>query len=664
MPDVVSIVALSLTCFHGCVKGLVVLSKAKYYNQDVLDIRLQTELTLQSLTTWADEVGLTREPPTLLMSAENASLVPGILSRLETLLSDLNRLQERYGLYLQPTCEDVRTLDDAEDTSYARSTQCRKFTRLADAAGIFCKRTEPWKRLRWITLDDKKFDRLLDKVKTYIGELENFLEQAKQERRDRLLEFCFRDAILNANGQQELAIIGKEYGQSSSKAAIAASARLKQTRLNLGLLDPQADVAELALSQYPSSTTSAIRERHDAMILKTPPPLPRDMKLSKRLLTLSRKGRSQPLRTLALYDDSVVLLEWKNVPTMTDPAISKRVNQVATFLQDLGPTFHSLQCRGFIEDRVDSRYGYIFGLPDDFNKKPINSQPSTPNSAAMQKMPELRSLRQMLDCSSTPSLNTRLSLAVTLLDTLLNLHTSGWLHKELRSDNIIFIRKAECDEDNTITGDLSNYSIFISGYVYSRLDDPEEQTESMQSEVEADLYRHPSLLRESRQPYSKSLDIFSVGCTLLEIGLWSSLRQVLENHSTTDSRASLPSLPDRSIKHSIQVTEDNTDSEQKGASNSDLMKLKHDLLLSPLDSATKQSQMQYVTMEKSTPPAAKRSMMMRPLEAAMGKRYTRVVEECLSAANTIQETKVDEHEFALELEMGARDTVRDILKAV
>jgi hypothetical protein len=42
--DVVSIVALSLTCLHGCVKGLTVLSKASHYDRDVSNIRLQIEL--------------------------------------------------------------------------------------------------------------------------------------------------------------------------------------------------------------------------------------------------------------------------------------------------------------------------------------------------------------------------------------------------------------------------------------------------------------------------------------------------------------------------------------------------------------------------------------------------------------------------------------------
>lgn len=655
MPDVVGVVALSLTCFHGCVKGLVVLSKAKYYNRDVLDVKLRTELTLQALTTWADEAGLTQEPPTLFMSADNATLVPGILGQLETLLSDLVRIRIKYGLELQPTDEDMEVFGDTD------AMQRPKSTKLADAA-IFRMRKEPWKRLKWITLDDKKFDRLLEKAKTYIGELERFLEQAKQERRDRLLELCFRDAILNAHGPRELAIIGKEYGQSSSSTAVAAAAKLKQTRLSLGLLDPQFEGAALQSSHCAPSTVIASKA-------STPPP--KDMKLSMRCLTLSRKARSQPRRTLALYENKIVLLEWKNVPIMTDPTIAKRVNQVAAFLQDLGLAFNGLQCRGFVKDRVDSRYGYIFDLPEEFNRTAIAGVSTTLDTAVLDSLPEVRPLRQMFDISGTPSLNKRLSLAATLLDTLLNLHTSGWLHKELQSDNIIFIRKATCDmSDDSCSGDISTYSVFISGYVYSRLDNPDEQTESMKTQTEADLYRHPFLLSEVRKSYSKSLDIFSVGCTLLEIGLWSSLRQILESHATTVSRISLVSLPNKArgqLAYScprFSAKAHGLNSEQHGGSNLDLMKLKHDLLLSPLKKATGRPYQQNTMLQSSTLSAADRSVIMQSLEAAMGTRYTRIVEDCLSAGQFVRESNASENEFSLELESRARDTVRDILKAI
>lgn len=158
----------------------------------------------------------------------------------------------------------------------------------------------------------------------------------------------------------------------------------------------------------------------------------------------------------------------------------------------------------------------------------------------------------MLDQISTPSLNIRLSISLTLVENLLNIHTYGWLHKEIRFENVIFIRNKGHLHEN-VNEELSQYSIFVAGYIHSRVDGPGEMTEPLKSELEADLYRHPSLLSHARQPYRKSLDIFAVGCTLLEIGLWSSLQEILEHHSKISSNIVPSSLPVRSMSDPIQV---------------------------------------------------------------------------------------------------------------
>ena len=652
MADAVGLVALSLACMNGCVKGLVVLSKARSYNHDISDIRLRIELTLHSLTTWAEEAGLIQEPPALLMNPINAALVPKILGQLEVLLLDLRQLEQRYGLRLEPTSENLEALYGDDATPDATNPQQHEYIKRAVA--IFCKRNETWKRLQWITLDDKKFDQLLEKIKSYISEMEKFLERAKQERRDRYLELCFREAILNAKGQSELDAIGTESGNTTSKHAIAAAAKLKQTRLKIGRLDS----ASTSPTAKPSKTlpVSFIPARNDPTTPSTSSAEPKTLKISMRSLTLSRSARAQPLRTLAQYDDRIVLLEWKNVANVTDLIISKRVNQVATLLQVLGPVFHSLQCRGFVEDHVAKRFGYIFDLPDEFNKISYNFRPVIPAMDTIQSAPELRSLRQVLEQTSMPSLNLRLSYSLILLENLLNLHTSGWLHKELRSDNVIFIRRTN-EVDPSTSEELSTYSVYVAGYTYSRVDHPGEMTEPLQSDIDADLYRHPSLLCDSRQPYHKSLDIFGVGCVLLEIGLWSSLRRILENHLAIRPNTDMSSLPTNSVPRPAQVhsntlrqTEDEDEKIERPPLN--LMKLRHDLLLS------------HLMTHKPMLTNFNRCSIMTSLEAAMGRQYRGIVEEFLTADNKVKDGKGNEHELALDLEMRAREMIQAIAGSI
>lgn len=119
------------------------------------------------------------------------------------------------------------------------------------------------------------------------------------------------------------------------------------------------------------------------------------------------------------------------------------------------------------------------------------------------------------------------------IETILQLHTAGWLHKEIRSQNLLFVHSGT-DVPSPSLGSLPRSSqCYVAGYVYARPDDPQEMTEPMASQLQADLYRHPQYLNSSRATYRKSFDIFSVGCVLLELGLWSSLADVLCRWSTS-----------------------------------------------------------------------------------------------------------------------------------
>ena len=263
----------------------------------------------------------------------------------------------------------------------------------------------------------------------------------------------------------------------------------------------------------------------------------------------------------------------------------------------------------------------------------------------------------------------------------MNLHTSGWLHKELRSDNIIFIQKADVVRDNNV--DLSTYSMYVAGYVYARGDDPGEMTEPLKSEVEADLYRHPLSLGRSRLSFRKSFDIFSVGCTLLEIGLWSSLRQILERHSAWLLPLRLQNQQHhRSLQRSTGFSSTSTsaalvgrpnddekgddDKEDEGIKPSpDLMRLRHELMLSQLSdqkaSGTK------TNLQETAPSPRNRCNILRLLEAATGNLNTSIVEELLStevASCTGKDVDINEHEYALDLEIKAVDTIQAIANAI
>ena len=103
------------------------------------------------------------------------------------------------------------------------------------------------------------------------------------------------------------------------------------------------------------------------------------------------------------------------------------------------------------------------------------------------------------------------------------LHATNWLHKGLRSENVVLRIPS-----------LTSPSIaepFLAGFEYSRPADPSELTEVQGENRLHDLYRHPStqfdIPRDGRLGFKKAYDIYSLGVVLYEIGMWRPVHAIL-----------------------------------------------------------------------------------------------------------------------------------------
>ncbi|RSL86509.1 hypothetical protein CEP51_002759 [Fusarium floridanum] len=119
---------------------------------------------------------------------------------------------------------------------------------------------------------------------------------------------------------------------------------------------------------------------------------------------------------------------------------------------------------------------------------------------------------------------------------VLCLHLAGWLHKGLRSENILYFT-----EDDGI---ISYEEPYLAGFEYSREISAPGQTEGVTDDLEANLYRHvevqglpeeaenaeegESADSKGRTPFAMKHDIYSVGILLLELGLQKPVIQLYE----------------------------------------------------------------------------------------------------------------------------------------
>ncbi|PPJ53886.1 hypothetical protein CBER1_04621 [Cercospora berteroae] len=593
---IVSLIGFSAAAFKGCVEGLFLLSKAKDYSRNVSGVSLTIELELHKLYSWGDEVGLLRHPQALLVDAQRVGIVCKALQHLNELVSDLGKLSTTHGLQLQEEEDHLLRLEDVE-TALDRLNNEKGAQSLART--IFKQRSKPWKVLKWVTFDEKKANGLLRTIRRFTHDLQDILDQARQAKIMKAVDIVLRNAVLNTVSEQDLNAIGL-LGQSEASAA--AAARFKKQALLLGITEGR-------------QAASSSRARNDSVISPPerkssyPPINPRYSSSDLRQMRLHCKGHLQMKkrsanehRMIASYDGKPVLLEFRSKTGLKTELEIDRVSKVSFFLADLDPSFHGLSCRGYVY--VHDQFAYVFNLPEV-------SSPTTQTKLQHQPV-SYRSLRDLLGnpMISAPSLNLRISFAITLLETLLQLHTASWLHKEIRSDNLLFFL------DST---SFSNNSAFLSaklqivGYAHARADRLFEPTESIDSELESNLYRHPASLRQPRNNFRfrKQFDMFSVGCVLIELGIWCGMLNLcreLQDEKGVVIEAETEYEDDE--EHDEGNEHDDDDYGQQGL---DYMKVR-DELLHP---------------ECENPKGIMSEKVVARLNASAGRKYTEVVKKLL-----------------------------------
>ena len=282
----------------------------------------------------------------------------------------------------------------------------------------------------------------------------------------------------------------------------------------------------------------------------------------------------QDPRTEAIYYDRNsrskgvhVWVEWKHeclarttdAPSSTgrpdndayDAVKGDRLAALVTLLRHEGNTrlFRAAQCLGYLREKItvpDSRRGlvhYRYGLAF---VKPVGSDPSSlPTSlASLLCRNQPREQRRPADEGDlpavTPSLTQRMALALALVESVERLHAVNWLHKGLRSGNVLFFRNSAdnaVQPQNRVT-DLAGLDLgrpVISGFEYARPQDQPLWTEVSHNPAH-DLYRHPEvqadagrdLRREKTHMFKKTYDIYALGIVLLEIAFWKPIHVILD----------------------------------------------------------------------------------------------------------------------------------------
>ncbi|KAF1817611.1 hypothetical protein P152DRAFT_510803 [Eremomyces bilateralis CBS 781.70] len=243
----------------------------------------------------------------------------------------------------------------------------------------------------------------------------------------------------------------------ASNTVMTAAATLKHIRLIAGCDKRPDEIADKTPSMLKSGTTFVHR-------------LKPELYSGFRAEVLPKAGIE-----IAAYMKNVSLIGWRTADSMQFEVLEGQIQCLALLLEGMDDhSFHGFRCCGYMLWKEFGCFGLVYEPPISLRSLPSTSW----------KLLTLREL--MVEFGDVP-LEFRYRVAFELAEAVLQLHTAGWLHKAIRSENVVFMTT------NGSTSEVFDAASYLVGYGYARPDGPDgvKMTELPSSDLSHDIYRHP-----------------------------------------------------------------------------------------------------------------------------------------------------------------------------
>ena len=498
----IGVASVSFQLFAGCIKGFVQLSIAQSFGTDSSTLTCMLNLQELQLTEWARRAGLLAEEPTLDRRL-NAKIIEAVLNELRDLLLDTDKLKSQYKLSLvmdPPTIQSDAPSVSSPVLQSILSHAIPKSLRgeIMQRAKLIQSTNSFPRRWRWAVVDKNKFEELLRKISFLVRELWNLFDPIIQEEMSERLHTVLSQLISMSEKIKELSSLCNTLKSSSpmdnplksqdEALSLASAAEIKAIGLDKG-------------STTSISESSSVRSTMCVMV---------DFDIAD--LEDFAPMKHNPWMGIAKHNDTIVFVERKSMSVQSRNKLVERARNLAILLSTPKHSdFRCLRCKGIAHEIDSATINFVYDLP-----VPEESL-SGSVSRSFQPPQSLRSLFRL-----TPSVTIRLRLAIQLAQSIKYFHTAGWLHKNLKSENILFF------SSEMITDRLAPLpDPILAGFAFSRLNSPSEISEQPGSDPQSDIYRHPEAMGEPSSSFNAVKDIYALGTILLEIGEWRPLKTLV-----------------------------------------------------------------------------------------------------------------------------------------
>ena len=504
--------SIAFQILGGCIKGFVLLSDAHGFGKDSATCICMLNLQELQLVEWAGRAGLLARPPCL-DTRLSEPLVCAVLRELQSLLLDTSKLRSRYKMTYsdEPTSSSgIQSQSDYADqnTSLFKDAVSNDLrSDIMSRAGVIESNASWPRRVWWAVVDKSKFQELIQSIRLLTTELWRLLDPLRQDDMSQSLQLVLSHVIGMTESLENMQALQQALLQSKATiqdriegSALASVAELRLRSMQLSpqqqaIKDSSVDVTSLdgtVASQMGGASDTSENFQSDVDI---------------DLVTDFVPFKNNKTIGTALYKGIPILIEHKTITSTFKSKLLQRAKDLAFLLSTpKDASFCSLRCCALASNSTNTISAFIFTLPPSL---PVLQLPSLPS-------PQFTSLRNIF--SLHPSITTRISLALKLVQSLRWFHAANWLHKDIRSEHILF--------PMTQSGpDLS--SPIIAGFAFSRADSPAAISEQPSSDWQKDLYRHPDAMGEPTTAFTKDKDIYALATVLVELGEWRSLKSIL-----------------------------------------------------------------------------------------------------------------------------------------
>ena len=518
------LISLGISAFQGCVQGFIILSTAHHLGKDADDLRSRIEWEHYRLFEWSRHASI--EGGGYVNPALNWTQILDILRQLEVQLNDTAELKTRYGLCLEDDASQSQLKHNLEDTT--ELSFLRKSLRLDPKFFLASSRiihernkNHPMRRLRWATIDKAKLEKLLGDVRQRIGCLWDILAFEDRLYIRESLSHLLRNGIASTRNDEKLSCLSELALDVESRVSVAG--RMKRTKVELY---PRED-------DHTLSGTGKISGSR-AQILRA-------LKVRSSLLS-SDAGSSGEEREVVSYAGENVLVEFKFLgpDKVAQRKLSVRAENLAILLSQVETaSLHTLQCKGFIK-----KSGYILLVFE----LPASTVPVAITTGSDRAYLTLSNARMQQDY--LPDLHTRLSWALRLAQTVLQLHTAGWVHKSISPAHILFLKRQGENESEP----RQFAGPYLSGFGCAREISPSAFSDEQPYMPEETAYRHALAQGLRRCPFRPQFDVYALGIVLIELGLWSSISDVLQTTNSQIPTAIMDSATLSSVRRKMEFS--------------------------------------------------------------------------------------------------------------